>query len=143
MGGPDDGGGADGVFGGSGGGAAAAGGIACLGPYSRKVRCGVRGARLGGGGGAAEDFLSPWKGGGTPNLGLSSFSSSSIGVFGGRGGGGGPGFAIFEVARGRLGRLGAGTFANLPASASGGGALNWYDGCGGEGVRLGDIDGDF
>lgn len=75
-------------------------------------------------------------------MGLLPFSSSSMGVFGGRGGGGGPGFATLEVARGRLGRLGAGTFANLPASASGGGALNWYDGRWGEGVRSGDLGGD-
>lgn len=61
---------------------------------------------------------------------------------GGRGGGGGPGFATFEVARGRLGRLGAGTFANLPASAIGGGALNWNAGRGGEGVLSGDPGGD-
>lgn len=105
------------------------------------VRAGCRGARLGGGGGGAPDgFLSPEKGGGTPNLGLS--VSSSIGVLGGRGGGGGPGFATFEVARGRLGRLGAGTFANLPASAIGGGALNWNAGRGGEGVLSGDLGGE-
>ncbi len=70
------------------------------------------------------DFLSPWKGGGTPNFGLAS-TSSSIGVFGGRGGGAGPGFATFETALFRFGRLGACTCANLPASASGGGALKW------------------
>lgn len=104
----------------------------------------MRGARLGGGGGgAADDFLSPWNGGGTPNFVLFSLSSSSIGILGGRGGGGGPGFATLEDARGRLGRLGAGILANLPASASGGGALNWYDGRGGDGVRSGDLDGDF
>lgn len=101
------------------------GGMACPWPASRGVRgedC--KGARLGGGGGATDTFLSPWKGGGTPNFGLAS-ASSSIGVFGGLGGGGGPGFRTFEAARLRLGRLGADTCANLPASASGGGALNW------------------
>ena len=98
--------------------------MACPWPTSREVRgedC--RGTRLGGGGGAIDDFLSPWKGGGTPNFGLES-PSSSMGVFGGLGGGGGPGFVTFETARFLFGRLGAGICANLPASASGGGALN-------------------
>ena len=68
-----------------------------------------------------------------------------MGVFGGRGGGGGPEFATFEVARGRFGRLGAGTLASFPASAIGGGTLNWNPARGGEGVLLGDCggDGDF
>ena len=55
---------------------------------------------------------------------------SSIGVFGGRGGGGGPGFAP-DVARCLVG--GGGVWANLPASAMGGGARNF--GRGGEGSR--------
>ena len=66
-----------------------------------------------------------------------------MGVFGGLGGGGGPGFATFEAARSRLGTLGVGTCANLPASASGGGALNWYAGRGGDGVLAGDLSGDL
>lgn len=49
-------------------------------------------------------------------------SSSGTGVFGGRGGGGGPGFAALDEARARFGGAGA-WFANLPASAIGGGAL--------------------
>ena len=124
RGGPDVG-GADGdVLGGSGGGAADAGGMAFLSGVSREVRDGgCRGARLGGGGGAPEDRLSPWKGGGTPNLGFNS-SSSSMGVLGGRGGGGGPGLATFDTARFLFGRVGAGACANFPASARGGGALN-------------------
>ena len=97
--------------------------------------------RGGGGGGAAADF-SLWKGGGTPNLGLLS-PSSSIGVLGGRGGGGGPGVATFDVALGRPGSLGgAAAPAYLPASASGGGALNWKCARGGEGVRSGDLGGE-
>ncbi len=75
-------------------------------------------------------------------MGLTS-SSSSIGVFGGLGGGGGPEFVTFDVARIRVGRLGAGTCANLPASVSGGGALNWYAGRGGDGVLAGDLSGDL
>lgn len=79
------------------------------------------------------------KGGGTPNLPPAGLSSSGTGVFGGRGGGGGPGLAAFEEARARLGGAG-GKFANLPASASGGGALNTGLGGpgGGEGSRGGD-----
>ena len=104
---------------------AALGGMACPWPASREVRgedC--REPRLGGGGGATDAFLSPWNGGGTPNFGFAS-ASSSIGVFGGLGGGGGPGFTTLEAARFRFGRVGAAICANLPASASGGGALNW------------------
>ena len=125
SGGPEGGGAAEGVFGGKGGGAAEAGGTDFLSVESRLGRGeGCKGVRLGGGGGGAtEDFRSPWNGGGTPNFGLTS-SSSSIGVLGGRGGGGGPGLATLDVARFRFGRLGAGAFANLPASARGGGALN-------------------
>ena len=75
------------------------------------------------------------KGGGTPNLG---FSSSCTGVLGGRGGGGGPVFAAFEDARARFGG-GGGSFAYLPASAMGGGALKTgLGGPGGEGCRGGD-----
>lgn len=70
-------------------------------------------------------------------------SSSSIGVLGGLGGGGGPGFATFDAARFLFGRLGAGTCANLPASAIGGGALNWYPERGGDGVLWGEVSGDF
>jgi hypothetical protein len=70
-------------------------------------------------------------------------SASSIGVLGGLGGGGGPGFARLDDARLRAGRLGGDSCAYLPASASGGGALNRAgggpgggDGClVGEGVR--------
>ena len=63
-------------------------------------------------------------------------ASSSRGVFGGRGGGGGPGVAEL-VARLLEGKEGVGRswFANLPASASGGGALN--RGLGGDGARGG------
>ncbi len=50
--------------------------------------------------------LSPWKGGGTLNLGLAS-GSSSMGVFGGLGGGGGPVLVTFDVARFLVGRTGA------------------------------------
>lgn len=76
------------------------------------------------------------KGGGTPNLGL---SSSLTGVLGGRGGGGGPGLATLDEARARLGG-GGGWFANLPASAIGGGALNTGLGGpgGGDGSRGGE-----
>jgi len=108
---------ADRFLGGRGGGAAALGG-------------GIRGdedwagVRLGGGGGTVYGVRSAWKGGGTPNLGFISLSSS-IGVLGGLGGGSGPELAKFEVAPGRVGRLGAGTWANLPAPGSGGGILNW------------------
>ena len=77
------------------------------------------------------------KGGGTPNLGL--VSSSSRAALGGRGGGGGPGLARFDDALGREGREGAELLANLPAFASGGGALNL--GRGGDGVRSGGGDG--
>ena len=96
----------------------------------------MSGPRLGGGGGggAAEGVLSPWKGGGTPNLGRGP-SSSSKGVLGGRGGGVGPGLRTLEVALCLVGRLGLGALANLPASAIGGGALNWNCDRGGEGVR--------
>jgi len=104
---------------------------------------GCRGARLGGGGGPIDGCLSPLKGGATPNFGLVS-ESSSIGVLGGLGGGGGPGLATLDVALGLFGRLDAGTLANLPAPARGGGALNWnpWRG-GGEGVLSGDCEGDF
>jgi hypothetical protein len=75
-------------------------------------------------------------------LGLTS-ASSSIGVFGGLGGGGGPGFFRFEFARCLAGRAGVLECANLPASAIGGGALNFNAGRGGDGVRSGDSAGDF
>ena len=65
--------------------------------------------------------------------------SSSIGVFGGRGGGGGPGFALAETALCLDGGGGALAPANLPASANGGGALNF--GRGGDGVLSGDFEG--
>lgn len=55
-----------------------------------------------------------------------------MGVFAGRGGGGGPGVA-FEIARGRRGGTGPAGTANLPASAIGGGALNFR--AGGDGSR--------
>lgn len=62
-----------------------------------------------------------------------------MGIFGGLGGGGGPGVVTFDVALGRPGSFeGAAAPANLPASARGGGALNWYPERGGEGVRAGD-----
>jgi hypothetical protein len=59
-------------------------------------------------------------------------TSSSNGVFGGRGGGGGPDVAelVARLLEGKLGVL-----ANLPASASGGGALK--RGLGGDGARGG------
>ena len=82
-----------------------------------------------------------WKGGGTPNLGLP-VSSSSIGFFGGLGGGGGPGFATLDVALCRVGSFGALLLANFPASARGGGALNWNFVRGGDGVLSGDGTGD-
>lgn len=65
---------------------------------------------------------------------------SSIGVFGGLGGGGGPGLTIFELDRGLPGSGGAAVLAYFPASAKGGGALNF--GRGGDGVRSGDAGGD-
>lgn len=134
-GGPADGGGAFGVLGGSGGGATPLGGTACPSAGSLEPRGEEgRGARLGGGGGAEDWCLSPWNGGGTLNLGLIS-SSSSIGVFGGRGGGGGPGFVRFELARCLPGSGGAAVCAYLPASARGGGALNF--GRGGDGALSG------
>ena len=143
SGGPEAGADALGVLGGSGGGAIEVGGTACWLDVSRDA-CddGCRGVRLGGGGGAAETDRSPWKGGGTLNFGLVS-GSSSMGVFGGLGGGGGPGLARFEVARCLAGRTGAAVLANFPASAIGGGALNFSVGCGGEGVRAGDSGGEF
>ena len=61
--------------------------------------------RLGGGGGALLGSLSPWNGGGTPNLVLGSLSSS-MGVLGGLGGGGGPGFARVEDALCLVGSVG-------------------------------------
>jgi hypothetical protein len=93
----------------------------------------------GGGGGAPEGTRLPAKGGGTPNFVPAGFSSSFAGVFGGRGGGGGPGFAAFDEARALFGGAG-GRFANLPASAIGGGALKTGFGGpgGGEGSRGGD-----
>ena len=127
-----------GVLGGRGGGAAIAGET----PFAPCVSLDIRGGGgkgvLCGGGGGTEDIWEPWKAGGTPNLGFWS-GSASIGVFGGLGGGGGPAGAAFEAAR----CVDAGTvaleFANLPASAIGGGALNL--GRGGEGVRSGDLEG--
>ena len=65
--------------------------------------------------------------------------SSSIGVLGGRGGGGGPGFTLLETALCLDGGGGAFVPANLPASAIGGGALNF--GWGGDGVLSGDFEG--
>ena len=88
----------------------------------------------------------PVNGGGTPNLGAGS-EDSSIGCFGGRGGGGGPGFArAFDAVRTLDGGAGAFVWANLPASAMGGGARNFKgggpgggDAClGGEGAGLED-----
>lgn len=87
----------------------------------------------------------PSKGGGTLNLpdgGGGDPTPSSMGVFGGLGGGGGPGVAEL-VARLLEGKAGVGRacswLANLPASASGGGALK--RGLGGEGARGGLGDG--
>lgn len=63
---------------------------------------------------------------------------SSIGVFGGLGGGGGPGVAelVARLLEGSAGEAREGsTFANLPASAIGGGALK--RGLGGDGSRGG------
>jgi len=115
------------VFGGNGGACSRAGG-------------GGGTAERAGGGGGFDGMRGPSNGGGTAYLPDGMLSSSS-GVFGGRGGGGGPGFATFEDARFLEGRAGA-SFANFPASASGGGALNrggggpgGGDGClGGDGV---------
>lgn len=83
----------------------------------------------------------PSNGGGTLNLpdeGGGEPGPSSIGVFGGLGGGGGPAFAEL-VARLLDGSAGVGRegswFANLPASAIGGGALK--RGLGGDGARGG------
>jgi hypothetical protein len=121
-----------GVLGGSGGGGAA--------PISesRLEGGGGTGPLLGGGGGGAEDFRSPAKGGGTRKAGPVT-SSSSIGVFGGRGGGGGPGFIAPDEALARPGRGGPSEPANLPASASGGGARNLRGGAKeGEGDRDGE-----
>jgi hypothetical protein len=122
--------GAAAVLGGNGGGADG---------VSRAGGGGGTGPRLGGGGGAPEGTLLPAKGGGTPNLTPDDFSSSFAGVFGGRGGGGGPGFATFDDALALFGGAG-GRFANFPASAIGGGALNTGFGGpgGGEGSRGGD-----
>lgn len=143
SGGPEGVAGALGVLGGKGGGAPEAGGIACWLDVSRDASDdGCMGVRLGGGGGAVGTNRSPWKGGGTPNFGLAS-GSSSMGVFGGLGGGGGPGLARFELARCLAGRAGAAELANFPASAIGGGALNFSAGRGGEGVRAGDSGGEF
>lgn len=79
--------------------------------------------RAGGGGGCC---LSPWNGGGTPNLRAWWDSDSSIGCLGGRGGGAGPVGARLEEPRGLVD--GEGDFpwssANFPAVARGGGALN-------------------
>lgn len=69
------------------------------------------------------------------NFGIAS-DSSSIGAFGGLGGGGGPGLVRFELARGLPGWGGTTVCAYFPASANGGGALNFNRG--GEGVRSGD-----
>jgi hypothetical protein len=77
---------------------------------------------------------SPINGGGTRKAVLGS-GSSSIRVFGGRGGGGGPEIAAPDEALTRPGRSGPPEPANLPASASGGGARNL--GCG---VRGGEGD---
>jgi len=70
-------------------------------------------------------------------------ASSSIGVFGGLGGGGGPAFAAVEGATNLDGGTGAFELAYLPASTIGGGALNLNAGRGGDGVRSGDLEGDF
>ena len=132
-----------GVFGGSGGGAAALGGTACVLEDSRDARGeGWRGDRLGGGGGGTAASRSLGNGGGTPNLGFAS-DSSSIGVFGGLGGGGGPGLVTLDDARCLAGSTGAAECANFPASAIGGGALNFTTGRGGEGVRAGDSGGEL
>lgn len=88
----------------------------------------------------------PSKGGGTLNLlaeGGGEVASSSSGVFGGLGGGGGPGVAEL-VARLLEGRAGVGRegswFANLPASAIGGGARKrGLGGDGGLGEGLGGL----
>ena len=144
RGGPDDV-AAFGVFGGRGGGAAPCGGMACAVELSLVVRGGGGGTgpRLDGGGGAADETRSPVKGGGTPNL-CVGWSSSSMGVLGGLGGGGGPGLATLDEARCLAGGAGAAVCANLPASAIGGGALNFSAGPprGGDGVRSGDLGGD-
>lgn len=96
---------------------------------------GGTGPLLGGGGGGAEGTRFPVKGGGTPNLAPPDFSSSGTGVLGGRGGGGGPGLAVLDEARALFG---AGWFANLPASAIGGGALKTGLAGGGVASRVGD-----
>ena len=116
------------VFGGKGGGAA---------DTTSRLGGGGGTEPLLGGGGGADDLRSPWKAGGTrkPVDG----SSSWIGVLGGLGGGGGPGFAKllgFDTVLARPVGPGPWDTANLPASASGGGARNL--GCGLEG---GDGDG--
>lgn len=137
--------GAFGVFGGRGGGGpAAAGGIACEYEFDTFL-AGVgrdwppRGGGAGTGPRAGVDggTLAPAKGGGTPNFEPESPGSySSLGVFGGLGGGPGPGFDTEFEAGLRL--IGSFTLcANLPASASGGGAANRGGGgpLGGEGSR--------
>jgi hypothetical protein len=81
---------------------------------------------------------SPVKGGGTRKIEPMAWSSS-MAVFGGLGGGGGPGFAAPDEALARPGRFGPPAPANLPASASGGGARNLGWGVkGGEGDRGGE-----
>lgn len=131
--------GAFGVFGGRGGGAEVLYGSALM--LRLSPGCGAVGPepRLGGGGGIVDAIRSPWNGGGTPNF--SPFSTvSSIGVFGGRGGGAGP---VFDTTRGRGMFAALLVFANLPASAMGGGALNLGGGGpgGGEGSRAGESGG--
>lgn len=75
---------------------------------------------------------SPVKGGGTRN-GVLTGCSSSMGAFGGRGGGAGHAFVAPDNARTRPGRGGPPELANLPASASGGGARNLGSGVAGSG----------
>ena len=129
------------VFGGSGGGAGVLGGTAWESDVSRVALGGGGGAgpRLGVGGGIGE-LRSPWNGGGTPNFGLVSISSS-MGVFGGLGGGGGPGLVKFDTALCLAGGAGVFELAYFPAPSIGGGALNLDVGRG-EGVLSGDLAGD-
>ena len=96
---------------------------------------GGTGPLLGVGGGTGE-VRSLWNGGGTANRDFASFSSS-IGVLGGLGGGGGPTLTVLETALCLAGGASVVPFANLPASAIGGGALNFNAGRTGEGVRSG------
>lgn len=140
-GGPEDGADAFGVFGGRGGGVVPVAVTAWWLRVSAEKVCPAD-VRLGGGGGIADEVLSLLKGGGTANFGLVS-EGSSIGVLGGRGGGGGPGFPAADAARGLEGGAGPLKLANLPASASGGGALNLGGGGprGGEESRAGASDG--